>query len=492
MMQSISEPDEISDRARDSTFWGLLAFALLIRVTAIVAFPSIHHPDENFQLFEPAHRLAFGSGIVPWEFQAGIRSPVLPFLYAGIFAVAEPIVGGPEGYLAVAKLVLALSSLAGVAAVYQMGKRTSPTHALIGGLVVATWFELVYFADRPLTEAVATTVLLIGLSLASVSDHELSQNRLLTIGLCLGLCLMLRIHLAVGLFVAAIFVGRLGLRTRWWPMALSGLIPVAVFGAADWITYGAPFHSYVEYVRINLIQGKASLWGEQSTGWYFHRLLLQWKYALPVLVILMLVRARASMIWLTVAMAIIVSLSFVPHKEYRFMFPAIACLVVAAAMGSSDLIETAKRALGPCRTSQYLVFVGALLWMTTSVALAFAKPFNFEWFKARGVIEASFAAAKKPNLCGLLFYGYAWWNTGGYAHLHRNVPIYAFEDESSSATGSTADFNAIILKRSFIPAFTARFRVQQCFSSLGDEDACLMVREGPCASDTELSRVPTF
>jgi hypothetical protein len=58
--------------------WFVLGVALLLRLGAIVAFPSLHHPDENFQLFEQAHRIAFGYGIVPWEFRDGIRSPVLP------------------------------------------------------------------------------------------------------------------------------------------------------------------------------------------------------------------------------------------------------------------------------------------------------------------------------------------------------------------------------------------------------------------------------
>ena len=44
----------------DRTFLILIGVALLVRLAAIVAFPSLHHPDENFQLFEQAHRIAFG------------------------------------------------------------------------------------------------------------------------------------------------------------------------------------------------------------------------------------------------------------------------------------------------------------------------------------------------------------------------------------------------------------------------------------------------
>src|SRR5215470_12372338 len=80
----------------DRTLLLLLALALLLRVVAIISFPSLHHPDENFQLFEQAHRIAFGYRVVPWEFREGIRSPVLPYLLAGLFWVGDRLFGGPE------------------------------------------------------------------------------------------------------------------------------------------------------------------------------------------------------------------------------------------------------------------------------------------------------------------------------------------------------------------------------------------------------------
>jgi phosphatidylinositol glycan class B len=201
----------------ERTLLALLALAMLVRLAAIAAFPSLHHPDENFQLFEQAHRIAFGYGIVPWEFRDGIRSPVLPYVLAGVFWLGERVIGGPEGYLLLARSGLAATSLLAVAAVYRMGRRTSATHALMAGLVAATWFELVYFAGRPLTEAVATTFLLVGLALASVPQERFSFRRLVAIGFCLGLALMLRFHLGPGLLVAAVWVGARDLRTRWWP-----------------------------------------------------------------------------------------------------------------------------------------------------------------------------------------------------------------------------------------------------------------------------------
>jgi hypothetical protein len=491
-MTPVSAVDGIAARLRrhvstDWTMVGVLAGALLVRAMAIVTFPSLHHPDENFQVFEQAHRLAFGYGIVPWEFVIGIRSPVLPAIFAAIFRLVEPLAGGPQGYLLVARLLLATFSLLAVAAVYRMGRRTSAVHALIGGIVAATWFELVYFAGRPLTEAIATTVLLVSLSLASVPAQEFTRRRLIAIGFGLSLCLMLRIHLAPGLLVVALWVGRFDWRGRWWPMAVGGIVPVVVFGVADWIVWGGFFHTYLQAVRVNLVQGVASSFGTAPAGAYAAWMWHNWRYAMPVLEVLVIVRARRSAMWLVAAVVIILVHSAIPHKEYRFAFPAFACLVIVAALGSADLVEKGRGRLGPAG-GRALIAATAAMWVVTSAVLAIAGPFKSEWFTARGPIMASFALAKKANLCGVLFYDTRWFDTGGYAFLHRDVPLYAFDHRQAQPDliRSTTSFNAVVLKRSSMPDFAERFRTQHCFASPGSEDMCLMVRSGSCTHDPAL------
>jgi GPI mannosyltransferase 3 len=478
----------------DKTLLGLLALALVVRLAAIVGFPGLHHPDENFQLLEQAHRIAFGYGVVPWEFRDGIRSPVLPYLLAVLFRLGERVAGAPEGYLLVTRAALAAVSLLGVAAVYRMGRRISPTHGLMAGLVAATWFELVYFAGRPLTEAVATTFLVVALSLASVPPERLwppkrlGFRRLAAIGFCLALALMLRVQLAPGLLVAAVWLGGLDLRGRWYPMAFGGLAPLLVFGVADWLYWGAPFSSFVAALRIDLIDGKASTFGIEPPAYFLEQLADVWAGALPAMAALILLRARASALWIVVALVVIASHMAIPHKEYRFVFPAFACLALVAAMGSADLIERLRLLPGRGRAGAALVAMGSALWVATSATLAFAPGFRDEWFEAGDVIAASFRLAHEPDLCGLLFYNHSWATTGGYAHLHRDVPMFALADDQDTAQQSTDAFNAIILTREFLADFAPQFQLLEC-SGDEDDDVCIMKREGACmpAPDLEVN-----
>ena len=65
----------------------LVAFGL--RLIPGVFSPAIAHVDEIFQSIEQGHRLVFGYGIVPWEFQYGARSWLLGYASAGIIETSR-------------------------------------------------------------------------------------------------------------------------------------------------------------------------------------------------------------------------------------------------------------------------------------------------------------------------------------------------------------------------------------------------------------------
>ena len=50
----------------------IAAIAIALRLVPIVFVPSVAWPDEIFQILEPAHRPAYGYGLV--TFQLGVRS----------------------------------------------------------------------------------------------------------------------------------------------------------------------------------------------------------------------------------------------------------------------------------------------------------------------------------------------------------------------------------------------------------------------------------
>ena len=81
--------------------------AFAARLLPVFVFPGINHPDEVFQTVEQAHRLVFGTGLVPWEFVYGTRSWVLPGTLAGLMMLASQFCAGPSCYMPIIGSVLA-------------------------------------------------------------------------------------------------------------------------------------------------------------------------------------------------------------------------------------------------------------------------------------------------------------------------------------------------------------------------------------------------
>ena len=64
--------------------------ALLLRVAVAFRFPSIEYADEIFNTLEPAHSLAYGYGIVVWEWVRGDeRLTVLPIFLCRRYAICS-------------------------------------------------------------------------------------------------------------------------------------------------------------------------------------------------------------------------------------------------------------------------------------------------------------------------------------------------------------------------------------------------------------------
>ena len=56
----------------------LMTSGFALRLGTALALPNLHYPDEIFQTLEAAHRLAFGNGIVSWEWRTGARNWLFP------------------------------------------------------------------------------------------------------------------------------------------------------------------------------------------------------------------------------------------------------------------------------------------------------------------------------------------------------------------------------------------------------------------------------
>ena len=141
-------------------------------------------------------------------------------------------------------------------------------------------------------------------------------------------------------------------RRNAWRVATGALVSIIVtVGLYDWITWGEPFRSVVQFAHLTLVEPDfASRVKYQSPLWYVVNIA---RWCAPTLLPLFVIGRKATR-WSFVLVPL-VALSVVRHKELRYLQAIIPFLMIAAAAGFAILWRTRRSvAVG-------LLFV-SLLW----------------------------------------------------------------------------------------------------------------------------------
>lgn len=169
-----------------------------------------------------------------------------------------------------------------------------------------------------------------------VAAAVIVERKPLLAGLLLGVAFADRFSEIVFL-IPVLYVGRASARRLLLGTLLSACLTVGLY---DWLTWGAPFRSFVNFARLTLVEPDfASRVKYQSPLWYFENL-LRW-LAPTLLPLLWLARRRAQWLFIVVPL---VALSVVKHKELRYVQSLIPFIAAAAGIGASMLWEK-RRAL---------------------------------------------------------------------------------------------------------------------------------------------------
>jgi hypothetical protein len=481
-------------RAESTILAAILVAGLTLRVCLAIAFPNIYHPDEVFQTLEPAHRLVTGWGIVTWEWRVGIRSWLLPGILAGLMKLAGGRDADPHSYLTLITIVFSLTSLSIVAVAAAAGRRIAGITGLaIAGAVSASWYDLVYFGPKTLYEAVAANTLIIAVYLATcIATDNISITRrrwlVMLLGFLLGLTFWLRFHLAVALPFIAAWACRGKVRDLWVPLISGAMIPLIAFGITDWLTLGTPFQSVWKNVWINIVAGWSTAFGTSPVLSYVSELAGLWRWAFVPILALAYAGARRLPLFALIAAVIIGSMSIVPHKELRFIFPAIPLIIVLAGVGTALMIERLRLLLWPAGAGWLPSSLAILAWLLTSAIIAISGSWPGLHTELHVlspyVIRAETYLHQRRDMCGLGLLGVHWSGTRGYTGLHRPVPITEFvssadfSDHASSVNWllvntdltSTPEIKAL-LERDDIP----KFAIARCWRQV-----CVLHREGAC------------
>lgn len=399
----------------------LLGLAFVLRLAAYFSHGGIVHADEIFQYAEPAHRLVFGQGIVTWEYRLGVRSWLFPGFLAGVMEVARLAGDGPVVQNAAIAVALSLLSLPAVACGFLWARRCAgEVAAVASGVLLAAWPDAVLLSIHPLIDGAAAALLLPAL-------YALERRPGIA-GCLLGLTAMLRIPLAP----VVAFAGLRGLWGQtgraWAKAAAAGAAVVLACGLLDWATLGRPFQSIIKYIWVNQAEGAADYYGVESWAMYLVALVWSWGWLTPVFLLLLAAGARRMRLAAETAGLTVLLLSLIPHKELRFMYPAVPLVLAVAGAGVPGFARWLSARAGQVWNETRAV-PAALLSMMALCGAAFA--FGNEgklWVRGTGVVALMHRVAADKAACALAIVPSSdWFLSGGYTHLRPGIRLVRFD-----------------------------------------------------------------
>ena len=415
----------------------VLALAFIARAAIALSGDFVLHPDEIMQYLEPAHRLVFGNGVIYWEYFYGARSWLVPGLVAGVLKLFDIVgLGQPFWYVGGVKLVFCAISLLIPAGMYFFARwHFGETAARVALLMGAFWYELVGFAHKPMTEFVATA-LLVSLLALCVRPESDRLRVVLTVALLAVLVAAIRVQYApFALLVLGLFFFRTEKKMQ---LALAAAIVFVAVGVFDAITWdGGLFHSYLAYIRLNLTLD--DLFTSASPAWeYFYWLLIASMGLIALCILAALSDLRRYALLLVFVILVLLIHSLQSHKMYRFIFVVIPLWLL---IGADFVVWFTSRAsegrsrpsLGPTSLALTASFVAISL-----AGILNALPHQARVYKSHtgvtGIVgflrnqDPIFAAyrylASAPGVSAVWQVDRPYFNLPGYYYLHREIPFY--------------------------------------------------------------------
>ena len=409
-----------------------LAAALLLRLGLHMFSDFISYPDELHQYLEQGHRLAFGYGLVFWEWHWGARNYLLPGIVAALLLPFKWLgIDHPSYYAPFVEAFFCIVSLLIPWGLYHFTRQqygeAAGRIALLLGVVN---FYLLAFAAKTLTEIMAGTMLAAAMGLTGRPLIRGDGGAWL-FGILLGVAAFLRyLYLpALGILwlaVAAAMPARWALRS-----IAGGLLAIFAYGLLDYLTWGRPFNSIYMHILWNLNppEGFHTGGGESI---YPQRLLFISVGCLALTILAWLRQPRLHLLTMLLYLAILLPHMLTVHKEFRYVAPLFFLWIPAAGWLLSDWSHRAR--LRRYRHDLTRGLIGIQLSFGVLVALG---AINDNWIYEVGHI------GKGNDMLGYLhntpdfFAGIAWLheqedvesvyfdvNNFNYYYLHRDVPIY--------------------------------------------------------------------
>jgi len=426
----------------------IICGGLIFRLFLALGSDNFNHPDELFQALEQAHRLVFGYGFIPWEFQHDARSYLLPVIISIIlFPFKLLSLDNPAIYIPALKIIFSIISTLGIFLAFDIGRKLASVSAgLWAALFYALWYDIAYFSIKPLSEVWAALFFLAAIRFALSKPDT---RNIIATALFIVLTAAFRISYlpAAGLLgLYYLYSNRLTLR----PFISALLLFTGIIAIFEWLTVGAPFISYY-----NLYQADKSFFLSGNIGATFgldyllfiaySSLFLMWIFIISGF----LDFKKSKLILLTILITLIshILLPVKGHEiDYRHIYIVIPLGFILGAL-LVDNISSQLTASGILTPAIILIFAvlsvagatGNLPFQNKIYKGKILDAYSNTIFNSYDILKAYRFLYEDEALTGLYDKTNLWFKSGGYYYLHRDIPVY-FYDKKPPSPGFVSHF----------------------------------------------------
>ena len=426
------------------------------------------HPDEIMQYLEQGHRLAFGNGVVYWEFFYGARSWLLPGLIAGVLKLFDVAgFGQPAWYVGGVKLTFCAISLLIPVGMYFFARRhfdeTAARAALLAG---AFWYELVVFAHKPMPTFIATA-LLVTLLVRCVHPPLARGGAAWCTAFLAVLTVAIRVQYTP---IAFALLGLLFITLGAWArvhLVLAAALSCLAVGVFDAVTWDAGlFASYVGYLRINLEFDQANRLGTEPAHQYL-KWMLSASGGIGVLCVPSLRNPRRYGFLLILTALVLFTHSTQPHKEYHYIFAVVPLWLLVSVDGITRFTT--------CINKPVLVYgvVSGMFGAVSLTGLLNILPYQDRVYEVHG-FYTPYVRGEPPVFAAYRYLATAsgvkavwhvdreYFQTPGYYYLHHKIPFY--DKKGGPANNLHNDLSTLQTSVSHIIAQKPNFAVPSGYS----------------------------
>ena len=327
-----------SDRLARSVL-GLVVLSTLVRLYLAHRFYGFLSGDD-LEVVQTGARYALGLEYEPWTLR-GLFHPVV--LVAPILRIVGPSDPLVTAWLAAIPTILAVSATIWLVFRLALGLGLSRREGALAAFLYALhWLPLGY-GSTPFPRPISTLAFVLALVLALRPRKAI----LFTAGLLIGAAFAVRFSEGV---LALPF-----LAVVWWRhrrlsalavAAAGGILGAALFaGVIDWLTWGRPFASLVEFVRIMQGPDRPEFPRYDKPWSWYGTSILQWAGPVAVVLALAAIRRPVARMPLLLLGLVVLGYSLFAYKAFRYVQAAIPLLSIVMAVGAAGLLAARRLAV---------------------------------------------------------------------------------------------------------------------------------------------------